>query len=122
MHANALNVIAAAIYAACATANLALYSTNTLLVRGAGRLPIGVSAPGIGTACIVADFIYLVESLLFTLAWLRDVEEEEEEAEAAAKLPPPADAAETPASAYYTLCNPLLRPPCLVTHETLILV
>ena len=121
MHANGLNVIAAATYAACATANIVLYNNNALLVRGAGRLPMGVAAPGIGIACIVADFAYLADSLLFTLAWLRDVEDEEVEAEAAAKLPPSV-AEQLPASAYYTLCNPLVRPPCLVTHETIILM
>ena len=75
--ANVLNVAAAAIYAACTTANLVLLNTSALFVRGAGRLVTGVAAPGIGTACIVADGLYLADALLFTGAWLRDVDDEE---------------------------------------------
>ena len=79
--ANMLNVAAAAIYAACTTANLALFNSSALFVRGAGRLVTGVAAPGIGTACIVADGLYLADALLFTGAWLRDVDDEEAAAE-----------------------------------------
>ena len=103
--ANIANVVPAAIYASCVTANIILFnSLSQSFVRGRGRFFTGVATAGIGTACIVADGLYVLDALLYMAAWWSDVMSDEAAAEAAASVA--AKSAATPPDAAAAACSP----------------
>jgi len=88
LHANALNVLAASAYAACAIAmtaviaqaggEAALIASGRAVSRGVGRMP-AASLLAIGLVCAAMDIVYLLSAVLFCAAWSRDLSDAEED-------------------------------------------